>query len=108
MVLGILFKLNLDAGYIYSRFSKTLLEKSLIFVTNKKNNIIVFNLSLMLLLAKIDLIPEKQSYKKDVFMICGTGYNKIVFALLKKKSTLYISFFNISQGFKPWELYLGI
>lgn len=88
--MGILFDFSSDAYYKYNRFFKTLLEKSLEFVLYKKDGIIVFNLSLVLLPAKIDLITEKQNCKKDTFRDCGTNYVKIILALLAKVVALYM------------------
>lgn len=61
-----------------------MLKKGLEFKSNKKNNIDVFNLRLMVLLIEVNLMPEKQSYKKNVLGVRGTGHVKIVFALLTK------------------------
>lgn len=44
----------------------------------------------MLLLAKIDLVIEKQGCKKDVFRICKTNYIKTIFILLTDIVALYI------------------
>lgn len=59
LVLGIPFDLNPDIGYKGGGLSKTLLEKSFEFVLNKKTNTITLNLGLVLLPAKVDLIPEE-------------------------------------------------
>lgn len=55
LILRILLNLNLDTGYKCNKFFKTLLK----FVLNKKNGIVTFNLSFMLLPAKIGFILEK-------------------------------------------------
>lgn len=67
-----------------NRFLEILLEKNLEFVLCKKDNIIAFNLNFMLLLAKIDLISEIQSRRKETLIVCNIGYIKIVLALLAK------------------------
>lgn len=59
-------------------------KKRLKFVLSKRDNIIIFNISFILLPAKIDLILEKQSCKKNILKTCGTGYIKIVFTFLTK------------------------
>lgn len=59
LVLEILLNLSLDICYKNSKFLKTLLEKSLKFVSNNEDSILAFYLSFILLLAKIDLILKK-------------------------------------------------
>lgn len=59
LMLRILLDFNLDASYKDSRFSEILLEKSFKFVLNRGDGIVTFNLSLMLLPAEINPIPEK-------------------------------------------------
>lgn len=58
-MLEILFDFSLDVDYKQDKFFKTWLEKNFKFVLDKENNIVTFNLSFILLLAKVDLIPEK-------------------------------------------------
>lgn len=58
-VLRILFNLNPDAYHKGGRFSKVLPKKYLKFVLSKKNGIIIFNLDLVLLPIKVDLILKK-------------------------------------------------
>lgn len=57
LVLKIPLDFSLDASYKSNRFSKTLPEKSLEFVSSGRNGIIAFNLGLVLLLAEVDSIP---------------------------------------------------
>ena len=66
-----------------------MLKKGLKFISNRGNNIIIFNLSLMLLPAKVNLVIEKQNYKGDALVVCGTGCVEIILALLIKIVTLY-------------------
>lgn len=66
------------------------MEKSFKFVLSSKNIIVAFNLSLMLLLIKVDPIWKKLSYEKDVLLAYGTDCIKITFALLIKIVILYI------------------
>ena len=54
LVLEVLFNLTPDTIYKCSRFSKTLLEKSLKFVLCEKGGLRLFNPSFILLLAKIN------------------------------------------------------
>lgn len=57
------------------------------------DNIVAFNLSLMLLSAKVNPIPKKQGCKKDAFIPYITGCVKIIFVLLADLVTLYIQAF---------------
>lgn len=57
--MAILLNFSINNNYKYHRFSKTLLKKSLEFVLYKKNNIIIFNSSFILLLIEVDLIIKK-------------------------------------------------
>lgn len=49
----------------------------------------------MFLLPKINFILEKQTYKKDTFMIFGFNNFEIVFNLLTKVVIFYIQDFKI-------------
>lgn len=90
LLLRIPLDFNLDASHKGSKFSILLLKKDFEFVLTKKDGTIVFSLSLMLLLVKIDFISEKQDCKRDVLKIYSIGYIEIVFALLTKVIALYI------------------
>lgn len=79
-----------DAGYKSNRFSKTLSEKSLEFVLNKRNNTIIFNLSLILLSEKVDFISEEQNRKKNMLGVCGIDHIKMTLVLMTKIIALYI------------------
>lgn len=59
-----------------------MLEKSLKFILNKKSGIVVLNLSLVLLPAKVDSIPKKQGCKKNLVVVFDIGCIKIVLILL--------------------------
>lgn len=86
----ILLDFSPDVDHKSSRFSKTLLEKDLKFVENKKNSIAVFNLSLLLLPTKVDFILVEQSYKKNMLRACATSGVKMVLALSTKVVRLYM------------------
>lgn len=53
----------------------------------------MFNLDLIILSIKINFILKKQKYKKDVFLIYNISYINIIFILLIKIITFYISTF---------------
>lgn len=65
-------------------------EKDFEFVLNRRDNIVVFNISFVLLLAKFDFILKKQGCKRDVLGTCSINYVKIIFALLIEIIELYI------------------
>lgn len=67
-----------------------LLKKGFKFVPNKGDGNITFNLSFVLLLTEIDLIPEKQSYKRDALVAWSTNCVKIIHALLIEVIPLHI------------------
>lgn len=90
LIFRISLDFSLDTGHKNADFSKILSKKGFKFVLNREDNIIIFNLGLMLLLAKLDLILKEQGYKKDVLRICNTGHIKISFVLLTEVIALYI------------------
>lgn len=59
LVLKISLDFSSDANHKGDRFFEVLLEKSFEFVTSKKDGIIAFNLGLVLLSAKVDLISKE-------------------------------------------------
>lgn len=90
LMLGIPFDLFSDAGHKKSKFPKTLLEKGLEFVISKRSSIIAFDLSFLLLPAKIDPVAEKRGCKKHVLRACGTGRVEIIPALLIEVIALHM------------------
>lgn len=89
-MLEIPLNLGPDASYKQDRFPKILLEKELKFVLNRENSTVVFNLGLMLLPTKINLIAKKHSCKKHAFRACGIGRIEIIFILPTKIVALHI------------------
>lgn len=73
LALRISHDLSQDAGYKGGRFSKNLREKVLEFLPSKRDSTIAFKLGLILLLTKVDPIPEKQCRKKDAFSAYTTS-----------------------------------
>lgn len=59
LVLRILLDFSPDASYEGAGFSKTLTEKNLKFVPNKRPGIVIFNLDLILLPTGVDPISKK-------------------------------------------------
>lgn len=64
-------------------------DKDFKFALSKANNIIVFNLSFVLLLAKVELISKEQGRKADALVVCSSGNIKIILALFTKIVALH-------------------
>lgn len=79
-----------NVSHKQSKFFEILLKKDLKFILNRKNGIIMFKLSFMLLPAKVDSIAKKQDHKGNAFKTCGTGCIQIILALLTKIVALHI------------------
>lgn len=90
LVLRVFFNLTPDIIHKRNRFFKILLEKDFKFVLCEKSDPVPLNLSLMLLLAEVDPISEKQGYKEDVLVARGTAYAEMILALSIKVVALYI------------------
>lgn len=90
LVLGIPLDLNPNAGHKSGGFSKAEPEKGLEFVPSRTDGIVAFNLSLVLLLAKVDLIPEKRGCKGYVLGARGSGCVKIGILLSAEVVALYV------------------
>ena len=90
LVFEIPFNLGLNISYKWGESSKTLVEESLKFILSKQSAIVIFNLSFILLLAKIDLILEEQSNKKATLIVCSFGRIKMLFELAIKVVALYM------------------
>lgn len=82
--------LGLNTSLKQSRFFQTLLKKNLEFVSNRKNSTITLNLDHILLSIEVDLIIEKQNYKKDALVTYNIACIKMIFILLTKVVTLYM------------------
>lgn len=63
IILGILLNFHLDISYKQDKFFKNWLKKGLKFVLSKRNNNVVFNLSLILLPVKANLSLKRHSIK---------------------------------------------
>lgn len=90
LILRIPFNLSQDISYKVGRFFKILLEKSLKFVSNRKDGTITFNLGFILFSAKVDLVSEKQSCNKNVLKTHNISYLEILFRLSIKVITLFV------------------
>lgn len=89
-VLKILFNLIPNIVYKCNRFSKALFEKGFKFMLGRRSGFFSRNLGFILLLAETNLFFEKQSYKKDMFVIFKVNGFEMVFALLAKVVTFHI------------------
>lgn len=83
LVLKFFFNLIPDGIYKYNKFFKTFLKKGLKFVSYKKGNFVSFNSRFILLLAKVNFILKKWSYKGDTFMILSSSSFEMVCKFLK-------------------------
>lgn len=90
LVLRIPLNLVPDASHKQGKFPKTLLGKSLKFISSRGGGIIVFKLSFVLLPAEINLIAKEQSCKKNAFKTNGIRHIKMILVLPTKVITLYI------------------
>lgn len=90
-----MFNINLDDIYKYNRFSKVFLKKSFEIILYKRNNLVKFKSSIILLLIEANFILEKQSFKKEAYVASGLIRFKIVFALSIEIESLYIQVFKI-------------
>ena len=90
LVLGIPLDCGLDAGHKQGGFSETLLGKGLKFVLSRGDGIVAFNLSFMLLLAKVNLVSKKRGRKEIAFVARGFGRVEIILTLLTNIIALYI------------------
>lgn len=70
-------------------------KKSFKFVLYKRDGIIAFNSSFMLLLAEIGPISKEQSCERNIFITRSTGHTKIILILSTKVVTFYIQAFII-------------
>lgn len=90
LVLKILLNFCSDISYKQDKFFEILSKKSLEFIFNRENNTIAFNLSLLLLLVKVDSITKERGYKRDAFKTCSTSLIKIILILLTEVAILYL------------------
>ena len=90
LVLKIPFDLGLDVSHKQGEFSKTLLKEGFKFVLSKGDGIIAFNLSFVLLPAEVNPVFEKQSRKKDAFVVYGSDCIKIILTLLTEVIAFYM------------------
>lgn len=98
LVLGVFFNLPPDAIYKRGRFSKTLLEKNLKFISSERNDPISFNLRLVLLPTKVDPISEEQGCERDAFVICGINRLEMILALLAEVTKFHMQVSIIEVG----------
>lgn len=66
------------------------MEKNLKFVLGRRDDIIIFNLGLVLLSAEVDSISKKQSREEDALRVYAISHIKIVLALLTEIIVSYV------------------
>lgn len=89
-MLKILLDFYPNISHKSSKFSKTLLEKSLEFVSSRKDNTVTFNLDFVLFPVEIDPILKEYCYKRNAFAARGTGCVEILLPLLIEVIVLYM------------------
>lgn len=81
--------------YKYRRFLRVFSKKNFEFVLYERDGSVTFEPGLILLLAKADFIPKKQSCQKDAFITLGLSGFEIVFALSIEVEILHVQVFKI-------------
>ena len=90
LVLRIPLDLGPDASYEQSRFFETWPEKDFKFVPSRKDSIVTFNLSFVLLQAEINPVLEERGCKRDAFMAHGSGCVEMILILSKEIIAFYM------------------
>lgn len=90
LVLGILLNFAPDAVHKRNKFSNVFPKKGFKLILSGKSGPIIFDLSLMLLSAKVDLIPEEQGCKRDAFVTLGLSGFEMVFVLVTKVVAFHV------------------
>ena len=90
LVLGIPLDLGPDASHERGGFSETLPEKGLEFVPNRRNGIVAFHLSFVLLPAEVNPISKERGREEDAFVARGSGRVEIILTLLTKIIALHM------------------
>lgn len=107
LVLKILLNLSFNADYKQNKFSKTLPKKDLKFVLNKRDDIVAFKLSFVLLPVKVNLILKNQSRKRYMLIVCSFVRVKIALILLTKSITLYVQTFIVQNKVLSFENFIS-
>lgn len=90
LVLKIPLNLNSNTSHKYNEFFKTLSEKDFEFFPSREDGNIIFNLSFVLLTAKIDFVVKEKNYKKHKLKGQSTIRIKIISVLSTKIVALHI------------------
>ena len=98
LILGVLLDLGPDASHKRDGFSKTLPEKDLEFVLSRRNSIVAFNPSFVLLPAEVNPISDEQDRERDAFVAYDSSYVKMIFTLLIEIIALYIQALIVKVG----------
>lgn len=81
LILGVWFNLTSNMIHKNSKLSETFWEKDLKLVLYEGSDHVTCNISLMLLPVELDLITEKQKYKKDAFIALSFSGLELFLAL---------------------------
>ena len=90
LVLGIPLDLGPDASHERGGFSETLPEKGLEFILGRRDGIVTFNLSFVLLPVEVNPISEERGCEGDAFVARGSGRVKIILTLSTEIITLHV------------------
>ena len=90
LVLGIPLDLGPDASHKRGGFSETLPEKGLEFVLGRRDGIVAFNLSFVLLPAEVNPISEERGREGDAFVARGSGRVEMILTLSTERIALHV------------------
>ena len=97
-MLEISLDLGPDASYKQGGFSEILLEKGFKFVSSSGDGIVAFNLSFVLLSAKVNPILEEQGRKENAFVARGSGRIEMILILSTEIIALYMQVLIVKVG----------
>lgn len=114
-MIKIILNFYLNAYYKQNKFFKILSKKNLKFISSRRNNIVTFNLSFILLLTKVNSNSKKYINKKEIFITRDFTYIKMIFILFKKIVIFYIEdyvlkirFLSYNSSILKYKVYLKI
>ena len=103
LVLGILLDFGPDASHKQGGFSKTLPEKGFQFVPSRRDGIVAFNLSFVLLPAEVNPISEQQGREGDAFVARDSGRIKMILTLSPEIVALHMQAPIVKVGVPGFE-----
>lgn len=98
LMFGIPLDLGLDDSHKRGGFSKVLAEKGFEFASSRRDSIVFFNLSLVLLPAEVDFVLKERGRKGDAFVARGSGYVEIVLTLSTEVVAIHVQTYIVQVG----------